>query len=80
MWTFPGGASVNRLYFESSVRFGESIDEANRMLLFDPQTSGGLLLCVAGNQLEAFMEKASEINQPAWVIGEVVQGKGIEVM
>jgi selenide,water dikinase len=80
MWTFPGGASDNRLYFESSVRFGESIDEANRMLLFDPQTSGGLLLCVAGNQLEAFMEKASEINQPAWVIGEVVQGKGIEVM
>jgi selenide, water dikinase len=79
LMTFPGGAWDNRQYFENAVSFADSIDEANRMLLFDPQTSGGLLLCVPEGQLEQFIEKASQLQQPAWVIGEVVSGKGILV-
>ncbi|MDW8227654.1 MAG: AIR synthase-related protein [Anaerolineales bacterium] len=50
------------------------------MLLFDPQTSGGLLLAVPKSAIAAFLARAQEINQPAWVIGEVVIGLGVEVL
>ena len=49
------------------------------MLLFDPQTSGGLLLGVPQEKLDAFMKRAKELDQPAWMIGEVKTGKGIRV-
>jgi len=79
MWTFPGGASDNRLYFGPRVRFAPGITEERQMLLFDPQTSGGLLLSVPRSVSAAFLKQAHEIGQPVWVIGEVVEGAGIEV-
>lgn len=79
-WTFPGGAADNRLYYGSQVRFTEAIDEASQMLLFDPQTSGGLLLAVPEEKAAAFLQRAVEIGQPAWEIGEVREGAGIEVV
>ncbi len=78
-WTFPGGSSDNKLYFEKHVTFDESIDEENRMLLFDAQTSGGLLLAVPPERLDALLSRAKEIEQPLWQVGEVVSGKGISV-
>lgn len=80
MWTFPGGAADNRLYFGPRVKFAENISEETQMLLFDPQTSGGLLLAVAQEKLNAFMQRAEEIKQPAWVVGEAVEGEGIAVI
>ena len=77
---FPGGASDNRLYFEPQVQFDASISEASIMLLFDPQTSGGLLLSVPPKQLEALFEAARHAGQPLWQIGEVVSGQGIQVL
>jgi selenide,water dikinase len=62
------------------VRFGAGIDQANQMLLFDPQTSGGLLLAVPPDRIDALLARAREINQPAWEIGEVIAGSGIEVV
>ena len=77
---FPGGASDNRLYFGTWVHFDPRIDEASQMLLFDPQTSGGLLLCVPSEKLTAFLQRAKDLDQPAWVIGEVLEGEEIEVV
>ena len=79
-WTFPGGAADNKMYFETQVRFAAGIDAAAQMLLFDPQTSGGLLLAVPPQELDKFLAKAAAMKQPAWVIGEVVPGSGIEVL
>ncbi len=79
MFTFPGGASDNRLYFGPHVEFEASIDEAAQMLLFDPQTSGGLLLGVPQEKLDSFQKRAEELEQPVWVIGEVRAGNGIHV-
>ena len=45
-WTFPGGASDNRLFYSTHVHFSPNVHETDQMLLFDPQTSGGLLLAV----------------------------------
>jgi selenide, water dikinase len=79
-WAFPGGAADNRLYFSPQVRFDSAITETEQMLLFDPQTSGGLLLAVPAEKLEAFLARAKDIDQPAWIVGEVVEGSGLEVI
>jgi selenide,water dikinase len=79
MFTFPGGASDNRLYFGPRVEFASSIDEAGQMLLFDPQTSGGLLMGVPQEKLSAFEVRAKEQEQSIWVIGEAREGSGISV-
>lgn len=79
-WIFPGGASDNAAYFNESVHFGAPLTEAQKMLLFDPQTSGGLLLAVHSGKLEEFLARASFEGQPAWVIGEVLEGSGIDVV
>jgi len=77
---FPGGASDNRLYFSEHVQFAPEIDEAEQMLLYDPQTSGGLLLAVPRDQLETLLERAAQAGQVLWVIGETVPGDRIEVV
>lgn len=77
--TFPGGAFDNKMHFEPQVVFNPLIDEPAQMLLFDPQTSGGLLLGVPQANLGAFLKRAEQIHQPAWVIGDVRAGSGAEI-
>ena len=79
-YTFPGGASDNREFFSGNVDFTARLSENEQMLLFDPQTSGGLLLAVPVGRLAAFLQRAAEMDQPAWEIGEVVSGNRIEVV
>ncbi len=76
---FPGGAFDNKKYFGEAVYFDGNLHDAAQMLAFDPQTSGGLLLGVPREKLAAFQSRAAELDQPAWVIGEVLDGKGIKV-
>lgn len=79
MWTFPGGSSDNRLYFEKHISFDNDIDQESQMLLFDAQTSGGLLLSVPSEKLDDLLARAKELGQPLWHIGEVVEGDGIQI-
>ena len=79
MGCFAGGAFDNKTHFESQVQFSDSIDEENQMLLFDPQTSGGLLLGVSAEKLESFLARARELDQAVWVVGHVEAGSGITV-
>ena len=76
---FAGGAFDNKSHFESRVKFADAIDEENQMLLFDPQTSGGLLLGVPQEKLDSFLARAREANQAAWMIGRVEGGSSIHV-
>ncbi len=76
---FPGGAFDNQMHFKSHVRFADSIDEIAQMLLFDPQTSGGLMLAVPAHKLDAFLVRAQELDQPVWRIGSVISGSGIHI-
>lgn len=80
LWAFPGGAADNRLYYQEHVDFDERLSEADRMLLFDPQTSGGLLMAVPADQLDALLAKAAAGHEPLWHIGEVIGGNRIEVV
>jgi len=78
-WSFPGGAFDNKRYYETHVRFDPAIPEEQQMLLFDPQTSGGLLLGVPQAKVSEFLSAAKGIGQPAWLVGEVVPGDQIRV-
>lgn len=54
--------------------------EPQRDLLFDPQTSGGLLLGVARDQAAALQQALREAGYPcASIIGEVVAGEGEQI-
>jgi selenide,water dikinase len=76
---FPGGSSDNRLYYGPHVNFSPEISESSQMLLFDAQTSGGLLLAVPSETLPDMQVRAEEVGQALWVIGEVIEGEAIEV-
>ena len=78
-WIFPGGSSDNRQYYGAQVHFAPEIPEHSQMLLFDAQTSGGLLLAVPAKNLPAMLEGAKQAGQPLWEIGQVLEGSGIEV-
>ncbi len=78
-YTFPGGASNNALFFEPKVRFAEHISQNLRMLLFDPQTSGGLLLAVPARKLTRLLAELAERGSKGWVIGRASRDPGIVV-
>lgn len=78
--TFPGGSLDNRKYYSPHVRFDGNLAPWQQTLLFDAQTSGGLLLAVPEAKAAVFAARAAELDQPAWLIGEVLAGKGIEVV
>lgn len=59
--------------------FDPGIDEASQMLLFDPQTSGGLLLAVPPDKLDSLRKRGAVLGQLFWPIGEAVEGQDIEV-
>ena len=77
---FPGGASDNRQFYGPQVHFAGEIDEPSQMLLFDPQTSGGLLLAVPPDVLSWFKARAAQEGQPCWEVGEVLDGEDVEVL
>lgn len=80
MWKFPGGSADNKLFFQDRVTFKQGIEEVSQMMLFDAQTSGGLLLAVSSDRLDTFIQHAGDEQLPYWFIGEVRTGAGIEVV
>jgi selenide,water dikinase len=79
-WTFPGGTSDNRSHYGPLMNFADGISEMEQMLLFDAQTSGGLLLAVPNDKIDNFLTRAKDIDQPAWIIGDVTSGAGISIV
>lgn len=78
-YIFPGGSYDNRLYFTDQTTFAPSLTEPEQLLLFDAQTSGGLLLSIPPQKVSKFEQLANESNIPIWRIGRVGQGSGIEI-
>jgi selenide,water dikinase len=78
-WVFPGGSHNNKAFYSHQVQFDQRISEERQMLLWDAQTSGGLLLAVAAHRVPDFFAECAGHAQPAWIVGEVTKGEGIEV-
>ena len=71
MGLFPAGAYTNKQFFEHSVVMAEGIDPILADLLFDPQTSGGLLLSVAEADASGLLAAMREKGLSAHIIAEV---------
>jgi selenide,water dikinase len=74
MGLIPAGSYNNRDYYLPRVLGGGSLPPELLDLLADPQTSGGLLMAVASERLEALLFGLSERGANGWVIGRVVEG------
>lgn len=77
-----GGLGRNRDHFEreaGGIRFDPAVDPVMQAILFDPQTSGGLLFAVDPARADAFRAAFAAANLPLVQIGEVTSGSGIDV-
>jgi len=72
----PGGLTANREFAECVVGYEDDIPAEVKTLLFDPQTAGGLLLSVAGEDADALLAALRAADVPAVEVGEVLpQGR-----
>jgi selenide,water dikinase len=74
MGLVPAGTYNNRKFREAFVSFDQAIDGIMQDILFDAQTSGGLLIMVDPADAVPLMEKLHAIGvKDAAIIGEVVE-------
>jgi selenide,water dikinase len=71
----PGGLNNNREFAECIVSYEASIDPELKTLLFDPQTSGGLLISIAETDSEEFVLDLQAAGVPASYIGNVTESQ-----
>lgn len=79
-YTFPGGAADNLLYFSPKVTIEGELSVNLQTLLYDPQTSGGLLIAVPEEKSAQFQAQADARAIPMWQIGTVTSGSGITIL
>jgi len=79
-WLFPGGAYNNLTFYRQYVQSAPDLPQERLMLLYDPQTSGGLLMAVPPERGDELLRRAARLEQSVWVIGDVVAGNGIVVL
>lgn len=75
----PGGTERNRDALSRHVHFGAAVDEITQTLLYDPQTSGGLLVAVAKDAAGAAELSLRAAGVACHRVGEVVQGDTLVV-
>ncbi len=69
----PGAAFRNLEFVENDCLFDPSVDYNSKIKLVDAQTSGGLLMCCAAENVENMLKELRESSHPkASIIGEVI--------
>ena len=69
----------NRNHVGEYVKF-ENISFAMEEVLFDPQTSGGLLIAVAPEEADALLKDLKELMLPASIVGEILEKTETEIL
>ena len=76
MGIIPGGAYKNESYIGDKVIFNNDIKQEIKDILYDPQTSGGLLISVSEDKSEKLMKLLKEKNKTSFNIIGKVKEKG----
>lgn len=74
---FPGGTERNEAYYGAWTVFDDGIQQYERKLLFDAQTSGGLLLAVSAEESKPLLDALRACGENAAHIGAAVAGQGM---
>jgi selenide,water dikinase len=69
----PAGLHRNREFYSSAVKISSEIPEHMQDILFDPQTSGGLLICIEPGKAELLLNRLQQNGVgDAVIIGETL--------
>ncbi len=69
----PAGLHRNREFYSTAVRITSELPSHMQDILFDPQTSGGLLICLTARKAELLLNKLRQVGVgDVAIIGEVV--------
>lgn len=75
MGLIPAGGYRNREFREPMISFAETVERSCRDVLFDPQTSGGLLISVNSDEAGALLAALTQAGlDHSRVIGEILEG------
>ena len=75
---YPGGLKSNREYLTGRIR-PDGVGEDDLLTLYDPQTSGGLLMAVPASRASELAAKLEARGVTGAIVGEVVEQPGITV-
>lgn len=82
-----GGLQRNRDYWFSdggrdriAIDTDHRVDDASQALLWDPQTSGGMLISIPTERMDAMILAFEREDEPLWWIGRVTREPGIRVI
>ncbi|MFQ6005622.1 MAG: selenide, water dikinase SelD, partial [Woeseia sp.] len=70
-----GGGKRNSDFYGPWIDDSKQLTEAQEALLYDPQTSGGLLCAIDGAAAETIEKNFAKAGEPIWRVGRVVQGE-----
>jgi selenide,water dikinase len=70
--TLTGGANANRQYLEGKIEVGSTLQKYVHDIIYDAQTSGGLLIAVADEDAGKLLQSLQDKNVNASEIGRVM--------
>jgi selenide,water dikinase len=73
---FAGGMYRNLEYFQNWCVFEDGLAEMQQYMLYDPQTSGGLLIAVAPEKADQMLHELTAAGETAAIIGGAQPGAG----
>lgn len=68
----PGGAHANREFLTNRVLVSHEVTTNLDRVLYDPQTSGGLLIAIPADRVAGFEATFQKREASAWAVGDVI--------
>jgi selenide,water dikinase len=75
----PAGAVANREFMNGRCEFDDTVDSNVQAVMFDPQTSGGLFVCLGADKAELFESLLKDKNIPVHYIGTVEKPGRVQI-
>lgn len=75
----PAGAYRNRHFIGDRASFASDVPLEISDLVFDPQTSGGLLLAMREEDVEPYRDAMHALGEEAWRVGKVLPWEGAPI-
>lgn len=72
MGIIPAGSYANKEYLEPKIEFKRSLGADHEMILFDAQTSGGLLIAATPENAKKMLERCLNEGIPAAIVAQVI--------
>jgi len=66
-----GGSNDNREFLQEKVSLASSLEQTMQEILYDPQTSGGLLIAIPADRAKSFRDALKKNNLPDKVVGRI---------